>query len=118
MKYLFIPVRGPIKILNSPVQDEVPNYRFFLEAIQADHLEVVHCTTNYRHLMLLDECGKIIDPPKEVNFRASALYGGAPYDLIVGDVLLGKEGYTPEGVDVIGLADEEIKAYVRFFFEE
>ena len=116
MKYIFIPVVGPILFYSLP-DNKVPSFEKFKDIISAQSLEVVHCHTNYRHLMLIDECGKICDPPKEVNFRASALYGGFPNDLIVGDVILGKEGYTPEGVDIVGFNDDEVKEYVRFFCE-
>ena len=117
MKYLFIPCYGELKVINV-TDDKVPEFDFFRKIISANSLEVVHCSMNYRHLMLVDEWGKIIDPPKLVNFRASALYGGAPFDLICGDVILGKEGYTPDGVDIVGLTDEEILKYLRFFCED
>ena len=63
-------------------------------------------------LMLVDDMGKVSDPPKRINPLASMFYPGTNYgDPIVGDVLLGKSGLFNGEPDVTGLFDPALNHF-------
>ncbi len=113
-KYLFIPVIGEIKVLELA---EPININEIYGLIGCDFFETVRIIFT-DIIMMLDESGKIKDPPKPVNPRASMLYSGLQYgDYIVGDVLIGKEIWTSEGPDIGGLPHILLEGLLKIFNE-
>lgn len=107
-KFLFIPVQGEIKILDLPGTNNLDN---FYSLIGCDSIEIVNVVGG-RYLMVIDEEGKVHNPPKSNNFRASCGYGGFPFDFIAGDVLIGKFN----GVDdIVGMSMAEARELYNVF---
>ncbi len=99
-KYLFIPVFGEIKVLEL---DEPVNFNEVYELIGCDCIETVRIICS-DIIMMVDESGKIKNPSKSFNPRASIFYDGYRYgDYIAGDVLIGKEIFTVNGPDIGGI---------------
>lgn len=113
-KFLYIPVEGPMEIHEIPI-DEVPQVFFdrVRELVGCKWLEFVHCG---EYILLVDELGKIIDPPKPVNPRASLLYPGTDFgDPIVGNCLIGAHGFRDGESDIVGLSPAQIQILRGFF---
>ena len=51
--------------------------------------------------LLIDDNGKITDPPKQLNTFASLLYPGFPYDCIVGHAILAGVGMRDGEADIV-----------------
>ena len=62
--------------------------------------------------LILDESGKIKNPPKDANPLASLLYASLPLfngDILAGDVLVSTIGYNSEGEsDIVSLSDSQL----------
>jgi len=108
-KFLFIPVRGEIKILNLSGGDLLDE---FYGLIGCDSIEIVKVVGG-AYLMVVDDEGLICDPPKEINIRASCGYVGFPETYIAGDVLLGRFNGSD---DIVGLSSAEANE-LRAIFE-
>lgn len=81
------------------------------DAINADIFELVHPArlAQYKYaVMCVDENGLLKELPS--NGYGCFLYGtdyhGQP---IVGDLLIAKEGWTPEGMDLVDFTEDELK---------
>lgn len=85
MKFVLIKTTGEIGIVDI-------DYDNFLDEcyklLDCTCIEIARCEDNYR--FIIDESGKIKDPPKELNVKASMIYPAVPFDCLVGDVLVGK----------------------------
>lgn len=107
-KFLFIPVTGEVKILNLTGTSLLDD---FYQLIGCDSIEIVQVVGG-KYLMVIDDEGKVCNPPKDMNIRASCGYPGFPIDHIVGDVLIGKFN----GVDdIVGLSSAEASELQRIF---
>lgn len=63
-------------------------------------------------MLIVDESGKIISPPKSINLRASVLYPGFfNSDPIVGDVLVACEGFYDGEPDIVPLSQDLINFF-------
>lgn len=107
-KFLFVPVYGEIKILDLPGTNKLD---CFYELIGCDSIEIVHVVGGH-YLMVIDEEGKVCNPPKPSNIRVSLAYGGFPIEYIAGDVLVGKFN----GVDdIVGMSLAEARELCNVF---
>ena len=107
---LFIPVEGETRMVVAE------SFAQMKALIVADTIERVRVGIDWA--LCVDESGRYTDKP--VNPRASILYGvqmhGTP---IVGDALLGMEGFVSEGdpmtagVDWIDTSEEQARAFLR-----
>ena len=101
-KYILIPADESVK----PYYVEIDSERFndtVHELLDCDYFEPVYCHIGY--VLLVDEVGKLKDPPKPVNFRASGFYPGSMYgDPIVGDVIVCTEGMRDGEPDFVPLS--------------
>lgn len=84
-----------------------PLHKTIGEAV-GGYIEVVHpIGLESPFCMIVNESGLLMELP--LNRTGSLLYGtqihGSP---IVGNIVFMKEGYTPEGRDILGLEDTEI----------
>ena len=62
--------------------------------------------------LMVDECGKLKNPPKKENLLANSLYPGFLFsnDVLVGNVLVSKIGTNEDGEsDLVSLSDKDIK---------
>ena len=107
-KFLFIPVTGEVKILNLTGTSLLDN---FYQLIGCDSIEIVQVVGG-EYLMVIDEEGKVCNPPKDVNIRASCGYSDFPIDHIVCDVLIGKFNGAD---DIVGLSSAEASELQRIF---
>ncbi len=65
--------------------------------------------TDLGFYMLVDENGKITEPPKKINALATAIYPGYLADYIAGDALILKIGKNADGEsDLVSLSDTNI----------
>ncbi len=105
MKGVVIRTNGQID-----VQDfDAPLHETLHKAVNG-YIEIVHPIGLPHPLcMIVNDEGLLRGLPQ--NWIGSILYGylqhGQP---IVGDVVIMKEGFTPEGLDIVGLEEKEIKA--------
>ena len=107
-KFLFIPVKGEIKILTLSGDKLLDDFYKF---IGCDSIEIVRVVGG-RYLMVVDDEGKVCKPSKDMNFRASCGYLGFPAEYIAGDVLIGKFN----GIDdIVGLSSAEAKVLQSIF---
>lgn len=99
---------------------EAPLYKTVGDAV-GGYIEIVNPVGLARPLcMVIDDAGLIKEKP--VNPIGSLLYGthvhGSP---IVGDIVIMKLGFTDEGLDIVGLDDqecEELMIQLREFFKK
>ena len=112
MKYLFIPVIGPIREVELPDECHAFLDRLY-ELLNCSSIENVVILGGH-YYMIVDECGKVSEPPKLTNIRASPLYGGFPSEYIAGDVIIGKRGLRDGEPDIVGLSDREIFDFYKF----
>lgn len=67
--------------------------------------------------LILDESGKIKNPPKDANPLASLLYSSALLfnnDILAGDVLVSTIGYNSQGEsDIVSLSDFQINRVLK-----
>lgn len=100
-RMLLVPVDGDVSLVD--VGTGLDGMR---KAIGADWIERVRVGEDWA--LAVDEEGRLSD--KQVNRRASALYGyryhGTP---IMGDVLLGREGFVGDGVDWLDVDESVIQ---------
>ena len=100
-RYLKIPVEG------KPVMIEVDEKRLldeFRRHLDCESIETVRITSRFG--LIVDEMGKIKDPPKEYNARATSLLGDFSPDWIAGDAILiayGTRNGEPDIVPAEGL---------------
>lgn len=111
-EFLVVPVSGEMKVLQLDGDD--PGFFATLrEMIGADGVEIVHCG---EYLMLVDDCGAILDPPKPINKLASTLYPGSDYgDYIHGDALIGALGFRNGEPDIVGLYPRQLTLLQGWF---
>lgn len=110
MKAIYAPVKGKKQIIEFPEQHD---WKWFADTIHCDWIEVVHPEKLPEgYAMIVDEEGLLTEKP--LNRFGSWLYGiekhGQP---IVGDVLIVKESYTPEGLDHVGMMDGEAEELIK-----
>lgn len=107
--YLFIPADEQL-----PCQYVTLERRDLNEQIhRLLNCEIFECVYLAHDLMLIvDEVGKIISPPKPINLRASVLYPGFfNSDPIVGDVLVACEGFYDGEPDIVPLSQDLIEFF-------
>ena len=94
---------GKIKTVSIPDDHD---FRWYAKEIGCEWIEVVN-PRGYEYSLVIDEEGILNELP--VNPYASIMYGfnrhGVP---IVGDALLMKSEYGPDGVDLTGLDDDDL----------
>lgn len=74
------------------------------KALECDTIQIVRCSPSHGGMLLvIDDNGKI--EGKELNALATILYGHFPEDYIVGDVIIGWQGYRDGEPDVVELPD-------------
>ena len=85
MKFVLVKTNGEAGVVDI-------NYDNFLDEcynlLDCSCIEFACCEDNYR--FIIDESGKIKEPPKELNRCASMIYPPVPFDYLAGDVLIGK----------------------------
>lgn len=112
MKVLLITTSNTISV--EEINTE-PKWQAFAKLLGCSWIEIVHPRGLQSPLcMIVDEEGLLCDEPK-INLVGSFLYGthihGSP---IVGDIVIAAEGFVDEGVDIVGLDDNEIqKLYAK-----
>lgn len=78
--------------------------------IDCDCYEYVRIHANLSCSFLVDECGKLKDPAKPINYRASAFYPCAAFgDPLVGDVFVCDIGLVDGESDFIPLSPDKEK---------
>ena len=113
MKYLFVPVVGPVREVELP--DDTNGFLNEAEKqLDCSCVEFVYIPGGH-YVMIIDESGKICNPPKRINIRASPLSGGWPSDCIAGDVIIGKRGFVNGSPDIVGLTDKEINDLKKYY---
>lgn len=101
-KYILIPADESVKPYYVEI-DRSGLMILFMSFLTAIIFESVYCHIGY--VLLVDEVGKLKDPPKPVNFRASGFYPGSMYgDPIVGDVIVCTEGMRDGEPDFVPLS--------------
>lgn len=63
--------------------------------------------------LLIDDNGKITDPPKQLNTFASLLYPGFPYDCIVGHAILAGVGMRDGEADIVPPSESHLRTLSR-----
>lgn len=63
--------------------------------------------------LLIDDNGKITDPPKQLNTLATFLYPGYPYDCIVGHAILAGVGLRDGEPDIVPPSDSLLRTFSR-----
>lgn len=93
-----------------------PKWRAMAEAIGAEYIDIPHVEyLEDKFCMVVDDEGLLKERPT-VNMIASILYGIAKHGQpIVGDVLIGKNEETEDGIETAGLDEEDAVAMVAFF---
>ena len=113
-KFLFVPVDGPMEIHEIPSDDF--DARFLdaaRELVDCKWLEFVYCG---EYVLLVDELGKVMDPVKPENPRASLLYPGTDFgDPIAGNCLIGTRGFRDGEPDIVGLSPAQLQILRGFF---
>ena len=102
-RMVLIPVEGDL------VEVEAPDWQAMAAAIGADLIERVRVDADWSLAVgLVREGG-----PRPVNRRASLLHGVASHGVpICGDVLIGREGFTGDGVDWLDTPLGDVDAYL------
>ena len=100
-----IKTTGEDEILDVP---EAMDWRWPSQQIGCDLIDI----TNASHLsdgcvMIVDDEGLLKDDPELNPIATMAYRGGTP---IVGDVLFMGTEHTPEGVETVGLTNEQVRA--------
>ena len=123
-KYLIIPAD-----ISKPIYSVKTFHHRFNEAVHAwidcDCYEHVRIHANLSCSFLVDECGKLKDPTKPINYRASVFYPGAAFgDPLVGDVFVCDIGLVDGESDFVPLSDEKeerllktIQDFEKFYFK-
>lgn len=107
--YLFIPADEQV-----PCQYVTLDRRELNEQIhRLLNCEIFECVYLADDVMLIvDESGNIISPPKSINLRASVFYPGFfNSDPIVGDVLVACEGFYDGEPDIVPLSQDLIEFF-------
>ena len=112
-KFLFIPVDGPMQVVEADASNRVSFFCQVEEMLECDWLEFVHCG---EYFLIVDEVGKICEPPKVVNKRASCLYPGSDFgDMIHGVAIIGKQGFYAGEPDIVGLGPKDMNMLLAFW---
>lgn len=105
--FLLLKANGELSRVNMPVGDAGAFNSRVHELINCKYYEVVNIKPDY--YFIVDELGKVTDPPKAINKKASLFYPGSNFgDPIVGDVIIAKEGYVCGDPDAVGLDEEDL----------
>lgn len=116
-KYLIIPAdpkRSVYFVSFERSSDHVFNDTVHRE-IDCDCYERVQIHANISCSFLVDECGKIKDPPKPFNYRASIFYPGTAFgDPLVGDVFVCDVDYVDGELDFVPLSEYKEKTLIEF----
>ena len=102
---------GDVELLDVP---DIKDFHWYADQIGCDYIEAVYPQgLSEPNMMVVDEEGLLKEKPL-VNFIASWLYGtqehGHP---ICGDVLVMQNKLTPEGLDIVGIPEEEARALLK-----
>ena len=111
MTFLLLKANGELSRVDLPIGESSETFNSRVkELIGCEYYEVVSIKDGF--YFLVDELGKVVDPPKPTNPKASFFYPGSLHgDLIVGDVIIGKHGYVDGEPDVVGLDEDELKHF-------
>ena len=111
-RYIYITCDGEISVVEFEHSELLKKCH---ELCNCEYIETVYLPHYGDLLMIVDDSGKITDPPKRVNPVASMLYPGTLHgDYIVGDVLLGREGEVDGEPDITGLYDPALNYFFKF----
>lgn len=109
---VYMPAIGEPEIVEFKAKEEGLGY--YYRTIDCGTIDIVHTVLEGKCLVVDDE-GLFKEEPA-VNMPASLLYGflehGQP---IVGNALLCKDSYTPEGTETVGLSHDEALAVLEIF---
>lgn len=73
------------------------------DMVECAYRQVSYLPVGVRTLVfIVDECGKICEPSKPLNIRATLLYAN-PLDFLVGDVVIGSIGFRDGETDIVQL---------------
>lgn len=88
------------------------DWKWYANTIGSDYIEIVHPEKLPRgYAMIVDEEGLLNEKP--VNIFGSWLYGTAKHGQpIVGDLLIMKESYGADGIDHVGMTDDDIMSLI------
>lgn len=94
-----------------PEHIDVPenmDWRWPSQQIGCDLIEILNCPDlSEGCVMIVDDEGMLKEEPK-INPIATTIYG----DPIVGDVLIMGTEHTPEGPDIAGLSDDQVRKII------
>lgn len=114
MKAIKLTTHGLVMVVELPKREHL--YQSMQEEIGCDMVEIVGCAMNElgeKYCMVCDEEFLLKGKPI-INPLASYFYGlqdhGQP---LCGDVLIMKNHFTPEGVDTVGLEQEDLEHIYR-----
>lgn len=115
MTFLLLKANGELSRVDLPIGESSEAFNSRVKKlIGCEYYEVVSIKDGF--YFLVDELGKVVDPPKPINPKASLFYPGSLHgDPIVGDVLIGKHGYVDGEPDVVGLDEDELKHFEEMF---
>ena len=110
MKFLLIPTAGPTQAIDVAENDLLSEC---YKRIRCDCIETVTIKIQGRSfIMIVDESGKLNG--QNYNSRATLLYApGLEY--IAGNAIIGKIADTANGLDIVGLDNDEIYFFERLF---
>ena len=112
--FLLLKANGELSRVNIPVGDAEAFNDNVHKHLGCQYYELVSIKNDF--YFIVDELGKITNPPKPINKKASLFYPGTNYgDPIVGTVLIGKHGYVNGEPDAVGLDEDDLKYYEGFF---
>lgn len=109
--FLLLKANGELSRVDLPIGESSEAFNSRVkELIGCEYYELVSIKGGF--YFLVDELGKVVDPPKPINPKASLFYPGSLHgDPIVGDVLIGKHGYVDGEPDAVGLDEDELKHF-------
>lgn len=116
MKGLILYTDGRMEYKELPKAEHT--YQRLQQAIGCGLVDIVHAVNLPQpYCLVVDDEGLLTDEPK-INLAASFLYGieehGQP---ICGDCLIMKDHHTDDGIETVGLTQEEAEKVVKLFFE-
>lgn len=116
MKGLKLHTNGMIEEYQLPEADQ--NYIRLQRAIDCDCIDIVHAKNlKEPYCLVVDDEGLLKEEP-EMNLVASYLYGALDHGQpLCGDAIIMKDRFTDDGIDTVGLDDEDLE-YLREYFAD